>query len=282
MEINKGKPKSKKVGLALGGGAVRGLAHIGVLAVLEREGIPIDMIAGTSVGAIIGALYALGKDTRQIRKIALDLSKKNFTFWVDPVLPKTGLLKGRKFEATLRSIIGNAEFGDLKIPFACVATDIWSGEEVVIESGPVWEGIRASSSIPVLFSTAKREGRHLVDGGLVNPIPVNVLKKMGADFIIAVNVIPSIGGSSTRWICGRNSEEPKEPNIINIIMQAIYINSYALAKTSLEDADVVIYPQIAHIPSADLHRAQECILLGEQAAQDSIPEIKRLCLHLVD
>ncbi|MFC1966877.1 patatin-like phospholipase family protein [Chloroflexota bacterium] len=275
MEINEGKPKSRKVGLAFSGGAARGLAHIGVLAVLEREGIPIDMIAGTSIGAVIGALYAQGKDVSHIKKLALDLSTKKFTFWADPALPKTGLLKGRKIEAALRSIIGNAGFGDLKIPFACVATDIWSGEEVVIEHGPVWEGIRASSSLPVLFSTAKWEGRHLVDGGLVNPIPVSVLKNMGADFIIAVNVIPNISDSSrTRWMGGRNLEEAKEPNIINIIVQSIYIGSYSRVKASLEGADVVIQPEVAHIPSTDIRQVEECILLGEQAAQDSIPEIK--------
>jgi len=256
-------PKGK-VGLALGSGAARGLAHIGVLEALEKEGIPIDMIAGTSVGALIGALYAQGKDISQIKNLAIDLGSKRFTLLADPALPKTGLVRGRKIEGILRSNIGDIEFKDLRVPFACVATDIHSCEEVVIKQGLVWEGVRASGSIPILFTAAKWEGRYLVDGALVNPVPVSVLRAMGADFIIAVNVIPH-----------RTIEEAKEPSIFSIIMQILHISSYRMLRACLSGADIVIEPQVGHIAAADFRRVQECVLQGRLAAQNAIPEIKR-------
>ena len=252
-----------KVGLALGGGGARGLAHIGVLEVLEKEGIPIDMIAGTSIGALVGAVYAQKKDINLMKELAIDLGSKRLTF-VDPVLSKTGLIRGRKIENTLKSIIGNVKFEDLPIPFACVAVDIDTGEEVVINQGTVWKGIRASTSVPAILALTKWEGRHLVDGGLVNPVPVSVLKTMGADFIIAVNVLPS-----------RIAKETKEPNIFSIIMKALSIYSYRIVGSSLSGADVVIEPEVGHLAYTDFHRAQEYILQGQLAAQDSIPEIKR-------
>ncbi len=264
MELKRDKSPTKKVGLALGGGAARGLAHIGVLEVLEREGIPIDMIAGTSIGALIGALYAQQKDVSRIKNLAMELGSKRFSFLVDPTLPKTGLIRGRKIEEALRSIIGDIEFRDLRIPFACVATDIDSGEEVVIEQGLVWEGVRASASMPVMLAVAKWEGKNLVDGGLVNPVPVSLLRTMGADFIIAVNVAPN-----------RIVRERKEPNIFSVIMQMLYIASSQVVKSSLSGADIVIEPQVGHIAFADFHRTEECVLQGELAAQDLIPEIKR-------
>lgn len=255
---------SVKVGLALGSGAARGLAHIGVLEVLDREGIPIDMIAGTSIGALIGALYAQQKDVSRIKNIAMSLVARRLTFLVDSSLSKTGLIRGRRIEATLRSTIGDIEFGDLRMPFACVATDIGSGEEVIIKRGLVWKGIRASGSLPVLFAVVKREGKYLVDGGLVSPVPVSVLKTMGADFIIAVNVMPY-----------KSVLKAKEPNIFSVIMQTFHIASYQMIKSSLTGADIVIEPQVGHIAFADFHRTQECILQGELAAQESIAEIKR-------
>ena len=257
----------KKIGLALGSGAARGLAHIGVLEVLEKEGIPIDMIAGTSTGAAIGALYAQGKDASQIKSLATDLNWKKLASLVDLALPKTGFIGGRKIKNLLASVIGDIEFGDLKIPLACVATDMGTGEEVVINRGSVLEGIRASISLPVIFTVAKWEGRYLVDGGLVNPVPVSILKRMGADFIIAVNVIPDIDE--------RTHRVDKEPNIISVIMQSLYIATYSLVRSSLTAADIVIEPQVAHIAAGDFHQARECILQGKIAAQDALMQIKR-------
>lgn len=265
----------KKVGLALGSGAARGLAHIGVLEVLEREGIPIDMIAGTSAGAAVGALYAQGKDASYIKKVVLDLGWKKMAPLVDLSLPKSGFIKGRKIKDLLASFIGgDIKFSDLKIPFACVATDIDTGEEVVIDRGCVMDAVRASISIPAIFTVVRREGRYLVDGILVNPVPVNVVKQMGADFVIAVNVIPN-AAERVSQASKRPTPKPKEPNIIHVMMQSIHISSYSLVRSSLEDADIVIRPQMAHISANEFHRARECIQEGKMAAQISIPEIKR-------
>jgi NTE family protein len=268
------KSGKKKVGLALSSGAARGWAHIGVLGVLEKEDVPIDMIAGTSAGALIGALYAGGKDAGQLKKLAMEIDRKKAVSLTDPALPKTGFFEGKKIKDWMRLIIGKVEFRDLRMPFACVATDIQTGKEVVIERGSVVEGVRASASMPVLLSIAKWQGKYLVDGGLVNPVPVSVLKDMGADFIIAVNVVP---GMSDRVNGGNRepTEDSREPNIFNILMRAIHIAGYQAVESSLNGADVVIKPQVAHIGFGDAHRAQECILQGELAAVASIREIKK-------
>jgi NTE family protein len=265
----------KKIGLALSGGAARGLAHIGVLDVLLKEDIPIDIIAGTSAGAVIGAIYAYNRDISRIKKDVLETKWIKLAPLIDPSLPKSGLIKGKKIKDMLTTYIGgNTRFGDLKIPFACVATDIETGEEVVIDQGPVAEALRASISIPGVFTTVKREGRHLVDGGLTTPVPINVARRMGADFVIAVNVTPDVvtrGGKTGQ----EHVKAQKEPNIFHVIMQSIYITTYSVARQSLEEADIVIEPDLAHIGAADFQKATELIRHGEQAARKAIPEIKR-------
>jgi len=264
-----GVGKKRKVGLALGGGAARGLAHIGVLEVLEREGVPVDMIAGTSAGAAIGALYAQGKDASLIKRLALGMNFKHRLSLVDLALPKTGFIEGKKIKDLIKLFIGgDLSFGELRIPFACVAADINTGEEVVIDHGSVLEGIRASISLPAIFTLVKWKGRYLVDGGLVNPVPVNVVKKMGADFIIAVNVIPDL---SERL----QLKTDKEPNILSVIVQTTHVTAYQLVKSSLKGADVVIKPKVASIGLGEFHRASELIQEGERAAEEAIPEIKR-------
>lgn len=267
----------KKVGLALGSGAARGLAHIGVLEVLEREGIPIDMIAGTSIGALIGALYAQGKKSHHIKELALEMGWARLVSLVDLTLPKTGLIGGNRIKTWLRSVIGkDVQFSDLKMPFACVATDVMTGEEMVMNCGSVLDAVRATISIPSIFTLVNHEGRYLVDGTLVNPVPVSVLKNMGAEFIIAVNVIPDLSATNrSYWTGKKGSKELKELNIIDIVMQSIYIGVHTLVKAVTQNADVVIEPQLAYISPGDFLRARECIRQGEVATQDAIPELKR-------
>lgn len=266
--------RKKKVGLALGGGGARGLAHIGVLEVLQKEGIPIDMIAGTSAGAAVGAIYAQGTDASLIRKMALDLNWKELVSLVDLTLPKTGLIKGRKVTNLLQTILGgNIKFHDLKIPLACIATDINTCKEVVIKEGSVLEAVRASISMPVIFSVVKWKGKYLVDGGLVNPVPVSVLREMGADSIIAVNVIPDMG-VDTHQADMDEVKEFKKPNVFSILMQSMQLINCSLVRSCLEGADILIRPRIEQFGFGDLHRARELILQGEIAAQESLDEIR--------
>lgn len=259
----------KKVGLALGGGAARGLAHIGVLEVLEKEGIPVDMIAGTSAGAAVGALYAQGKPAGQIKELALNTGWRRLVSLIDLALPKSGFIEGTRIKNLLKSIIGDISFSDLKIPLACVATDIMSGEEVVISDGSVLEGVRASISIPVIFTAVKWQDRYLVDGGLVNPVPVSTVRKMGADFVIAVNVIPPMG------VRLQPAKEAKEPGIFQSMLHSLYIATYSLVRSNLAGADIVIEPRLSHIGYGDFHRISDSIAQGEIAAQELIEQIKQ-------
>jgi NTE family protein len=268
--------KGIKVGLALGGGYARGFAHIGVLEVLEREGIPIDLIAGTSAGALVGGLYARETDARLLKKQVSELDWKKLTPLIDLVLPKSGFIKGRRITRLLETFIGNVRFEDLKIPLSCVATDIITGEEIVINEGSVLQAVRASISVPVIFTVVKWKDRYLVDGGLVNPVPTSVARKMGADYIIAVNVTPHLKDRMEYNASSKKKEVQKEPGIFAVIAQSVSISSDHLsALTTSDSSTIVIRPRVAHIGPGDFHRARESILEGELAAVDAIHEIKR-------
>jgi NTE family protein len=240
------------------------LAHIGVLEVLEREGIPIDMIAGTSMGAVVGAVYSRTRDVKLMRELAITFGSQKIRYFSDFTIPRTGLIKGRRIENELRSVIGGGiGFNDLSIPFSCVAVDIDNGEEVIINDGLVWQAVRASALVPVVFTLAKWRDRYLVDGGLINPVPTKTARDMGADFVISVNVLPYKAESDNR-----------EPNIFTVMMKAFYILDSKFIETSIRGADVVIQPDIAHIAFTDFQRAEECIEKGIVATQGIIPEIK--------
>ena len=271
--------KNGKVGLALGGGAARGMAHIGVLEILEKGRVPIDMIAGTSAGAFVGALYAQGKSTRELKKLAISWNWKQRAQAIDLALPRSGFIAGHRIKKLLKSIIGDVSFDELKIPFACVATDVMTGEEVVINQGSVLEAVRASISVPIIFSVVKYGGRYLVDGGLVNPVPVSVLKDMGADFIIAVNVMPRLnkmpGAVYLKESDSGRVPATKEPNMFSVVMKMISINNSQVVETSLNGADVIIEPRMAGISMADFSHAEACIMEGGLSTIDAILEIKR-------
>ena len=265
----------KKVGLALGGGVARGLAHIGVLTVLEQEAISVDVISGTSIGAVIGSLYAGSKNAGLIKERVIALLTHRLTRFIDPALPKTGFIKGEKFSEVLTSFLGaKAKFSDLLIPFVCTATDIDTGEAVAMDRGSVVEAVRASISVPGVFTVVRRGGRYLVDGRLSNPVPVDLARKMGADFVIAVNVIPDVL-DRTPQLTKSETKVVKEPNILHVLLQSLHIGTYSLVRASLEGADVVIEPELEHIGVAEFHRAAECIKIGELAAREALPEIKR-------
>jgi predicted acylesterase/phospholipase RssA len=219
--------EGKKLGYALGGGAARGLFHIGVLSVLEEHGITPDIIAGTSMGSIIGAMYASGLKTSDLKQIACNIDWKQIMRLTDiVVLPRHGLIHGNRIVALLKSIIGDIEFSKLKCNYAAVATDLYTGQQMVFTEGSLIKAIRASISIPGIFTPVRYKGHYLVDGGLVNVVPVSVCRDLGADFVIGINVIPdpasevmpviiSSAASSDRHEVNRNAldEEIQRPII---------------------------------------------------------------------
>ena len=187
--LAKCKEKGLKFGLALGSGSARGMAHIGVIQVLEAYHIPIDMIAGTSIGSVVGSIYATGASVKQMKEAALSMKRSKTISLMDPTLPHSGLISGNRTEKILNKIaLKDKTFDDLKIPFAAVATDIKTGAKVILNQGSVIKAVRASISIPGIFTPVKYQDYYLVDGGVVNPVPVDVVQKMGADIIIAVSL----------------------------------------------------------------------------------------------
>lgn len=257
-----------KIGLALGGGGARGIAHIGVIKVLEKYKIPIDYIAGTSAGALIGGMYAANKDIKKIEKLAREASYKDFIrAFSDPSLT-SGLVKGNKFIEFIENKIGKIKIEETKIPFHAVAADIINGQPVIISKGSLAESIRASSSVPGIFQPFKKGKRFLVDGGLVHPVPVQIARKMGASKIIAVNL---------NWKHfppkDKNKDDDKIP-ITSILYSAFDVMSYYLAKYNIKKADIIIEPKVPDIPMFKLFGEKQLIKIGEKAALEVIDDIK--------
>jgi NTE family protein len=185
----KSRKEKPKVGLALSGGAVRGMSHIGILKVLEKENIPINFVAGTSIGALIGTIYASGVKIEKLEQIAKTTKWKKL---VDFTIPKTGFIAGKRIEDYIKKIIGNKNFEDLGIPLSIVATELNSGQKVVFNQGNLTKAIRASISMPGVFEPVVEDGSIFIDGGLVDPVPVDIVKEMGADIVITVDLTINI------------------------------------------------------------------------------------------
>lgn len=269
----------KKVGLALGGGVARGIAHIGVLEILEKEGIDIDVVAGTSTGAVIGALHASGMNAADMKKLVLGFDWKKRGQLVDFGIPHTGFISGERLKHEIQKVLGgDIQFKDLKKPFACVACDLMTGEEIMMNSGPVADAVRASISIPVIFQATKHKGRYLVDGGLVNQVPVNVVKAMGADYVIAVNVVPRHVHKGKPRPGDYGTDETQNdppPNIIGVMLSVIDIANSCRIDASLSGANAIIEPCMTHIGPADFNKSDMAILQGEMAAIDAVLKIKK-------
>jgi NTE family protein len=258
-----------KVGIALGGGGARGLAHIGVLKAFEEGDIPVGALAGTSVGALIGSLYAAGIPTSKLEKMAEEIGWSSLTNYSRYSLFRLVLTEERlstsNMEVYLRKLIGDTRFDQLKIPFACVATDLQTGERVVFRDGEVALAARASATYPGMFEPVEFRHRYLVDGGLVSNLPTDLLTLMDANVIVAVDVTADIAQT-----------QPK--SVLEVMNQALYIQSERLAQEELTRANVVIRPKMGNIGAMDLTRSDECIDAGIVAGRRAVPEIKKFIL----
>jgi len=282
--------KPLRIGLALGGGGARGLAHIGVLKILEAHGIKIDVLAGTSIGALVGATYALEPQARLVEEKAeaflnspsyqqsgLDLFKKkkaaeNFfgqvaTFVKERLVinlaqSRPSLVGGWRIAKVAEFMLADKTFADLKMPFACVATDLDTGEEVVYQAGALREAVQASMSIPGFLPPVHYRGRRLVDGAVLAPVPIQACRNMGADIVIAVDVSQGLNGVA------------ETENVVDIIFRANTITNRALTNTLLEHAEVVIHPNVGHVHWAEFRDLRALVAEGERAAQARLTNLQ--------
>jgi NTE family protein len=266
------------VGIALSSGNARGMAHIGVLRVLEEEGIPIDMIAATSAGAVFGSLYAAGRSIPELVEFAANVQRQynfltGFRYWDFRLPPRSGLIKGNMVLSYFRRWLSDKTFDDLAIPLYIVATDLISGEEVVFDHGPVAEAVRASMSVIGILEPAYISGRFLIDGGSVNPVPTQLLADKGISIILASNVIPSLEDRIHRRELKR---EGRLPNVVGILMGAMEIMESEIIKTRMGPVDVLIQPDIARYGTLEYDKVHEIIRRGEEAARQQIPAIRQL------
>jgi NTE family protein len=250
------------IGVALSGGSARGLAHLGVMRVLDEAGIPVDMIAGTSMGAIVAAIYATGGDMRLTARLVQNMDEKNF---FDLTLRKQGLIKGARFQAVICTLTKDMDFDQTRIPLAVVACDLLTGEKVVYREGKIHEAVRGSISLPMFFAPHRYDGRILIDGGVVDRMPADVVRmEMGADIVIAVDV------------GHRGQPQPEPENRREVVLRTLDIMSWEIAKCQEQYYDFLITPGVKHIPSLSLSKAKECIELGKKAAEEALPALKRL------
>lgn len=261
---------SLKVGLALGGGGARGFAHLGVAMALRRQGVPIHCVAGTSIGAIVGGVIASGVEDDAMRWVSVSDWKKLPQLFLEVCFPRKGLIRGRKIEQFLRQTIPAGRFSDLKMPFAVVATDYNNGEEVVIRDGDVHAAIRASMSIPGVFNPTVANGQVLVDGGLVNPVPVDVCRSLGADVVIAVDVNAIKSRVVRRGI--------DDINILGAFDAMFTICTNRLTQMNLvrHPPDLLLRPALRDIMMLDFRDVRELVAQGYEHAMMRREEIRRV------
>ncbi|MEN3276426.1 MAG: hypothetical protein V7631_2216 [Massilia sp.] len=255
-------PKKVRIGLALGGGAARGFAHIGVIKALEAQGIIPEIVVGTSAGSVVGALYASGYNGFTLQRTAMEMDEATISDWALPLFSRSsGVLKGEALQNYVNKAVGNVPMERLKKRFGAVATDLKTGESILFNKGNTGLAVRASSSVPSVFQPVKIGARTYVDGGLVAPVPVKFTREMGADFIIAVNISTQADTQAT------NSS-------LDVLMQTFSIMGQRINHFELKEADIVITPALGKMGSADFAGRNLAILAGEQAAAAVMPQIK--------
>ncbi len=259
-----GPPPKPRVALVLGGGAARGFAHIGVIRALEQEKVPIDLVVGTSVGSLIGAIYASDRNSFELEWTAFKLQKEDlFDFGVVNALTGLGFAKGDKLEAWIRQNVKTQDIEKMKLPFAAVATDLNWGHKVVLDKGSVARAVRASSAIPGVFEPVAHVGKILVDGGVVENIPISVARAKGADLVIAVDISANLGN-------------PNITNLLGVSLQAANIMFAINVERTKKDADVLIQPAgIGDVGTLDFTQKKRCMVAGIAAGQQAVPAIQK-------
>lgn len=271
--------RKPRLGLALSGGGARGLAHIGVLKVLEQEGIKPAYIAGTSMGGVIATAYAFGLNSAQMEEEALKLSKLSsiLSFFVDPSLPWKGLIEGKKIKDYFYKWVGDATFAEARIPLALVAVDLKSGEEVVMQEGKVVDALRATISVPGIFTPYTCNGKILVDGGVLNNLPADVVRQMGAEVVIAVDVAVEL--NQLDW------KQPRLPfsqipEVFAALWRTVEVMEKEIRTRRLREArpDVLIKPRLDRDITVltGFNRVADIIKAGEDAAYEHLPRIRNL------
>ena len=250
-----------KIGLALGGGGARGFAQIGVIRALEREKVPIDVVAGTSVGSLIGALYADTGKSLDLEFSALNVTNEDLFDYKALAILSGGFVKGERLEEFLAGKLKNREIEKLALPFAAVATELRTGKTVSFQRGPVARAVHASSAIPGVFVPVTIDGRVFVDGGVTDPVPVDAARGLGAEIVIAVAIPHAV--------------PPKVPsNPIEVAYQAVTIMAAEIGRLRAREADVVISPDVGDTPYDDFSRKKALIEAGEAAALAAMPAIR--------
>ena len=249
-----------RIGLALGGGAARGFAHVGVIQVLEEAGIHVDLVAGTSAGSLVAALYASGKDGRQLQRVAETMEEATFADWTLPLFNR-GVLRGDALARYVNQQVGARLIEGMRLPLGIVATDLLSGQSMLFQRGDTGTAVRASSAVPAVFQPVRIAGHDYVDGGLVQPVPVRAARQMGAELVIAVDI-----------------SSPPDANLgsgtLDVLLQTVAIMSKSINYFELRDAEVVVRPALSGISSADFGARKRSIEAGRQAMLQALPQLR--------
>lgn len=257
--------KPLRLGLALGGGAARGFAHVGVIQVLEEAGIKPDLVVGTSVGSLVGAIYASGKTAAQLQQVAETMDEAAITDWTLPLFSR-GMLRGEALARYVSTQVGGKTIEAMALPLGIVATDLQSGKAVLFQRGDAATAVRASSAVPAVFLPVSINGREYVDGGLVAPVPVHFARDMGADIVLAVDI-----------------SSPPESNLasdtLQILLQTFAIMASSINRYELQGADVVVRPALPNVRSADFAAKRSAIEAGRAAMLAALPQLRAALLR---
>lgn len=254
--------KPPRIGLALGGGAARGFAHVGVIQVLEREGLRPDYVVGTSAGSLVAVLYASGMKPAELERAALSMEEAAIADWTLPLLSR-GMLRGQALARYVSQQVGGKQLQELPLPVGVVATDLQSGEGIVFRRGDAGTAVRASSAVPGVFQPVAISGREYVDGGLVAPVPVRQARQMGAELVIAVDISSAPEGNPTG-------------DTLQLLLQTFAIMGQSINRHELATADLVVRPALVGVGSAAFAERQRAMAAGRAAMEAALPRLKAL------